>query len=83
MEIRGNYPFAVLHAYKTEGFNAARLYAQKVSKETLTSQEAAAYVAACVKTNGQPKLLDLFVDYEAIGQEAIKRFPKILGKLAE
>lgn len=60
MEIRGNYPYAVLHAYKTEGFNAARLYAQKIAKETVTPQEAAAYVAACVRTNGQPQLLDLF-----------------------
>lgn len=60
MNLKGNYPFAVLHEVKTNGFKSAMKYAAKVAKEKLSIDEAGAYVRACIKTNGQPHLLDLY-----------------------
>jgi hypothetical protein len=56
---KGNYPFAILHAYRTEGIPAAIVLAEKLSKEPLTKEEALQYVKAVVETKGQPQILDL------------------------
>jgi len=57
--IRGSYPYAVLHMYKTKGFRAAAEYAIRVSKEKLSPEEAKRYVRDVIKTNGRPDLIDL------------------------
>lgn len=62
--LKGNYPFAVLHAFNTEGLPKAIELARKLSEEEMTHDEAIDYVSACVKTRGQPQLLDLFEDEE-------------------
>ena len=61
-KLRGNYPYAVLHTFKTEGIVKASELAITLCKDDkkLTKKEAAKYVEACVKTRGQPHLLDLF-----------------------
>lgn len=61
-KLRGNYPHAVLHAFKTDGIVKASELAIKLCKDAkkLTKKEAAKYVEACAKTRGQPHLLDLF-----------------------
>lgn len=61
MNIKGNYPFAVLHVYRTEGLKKAMKYAASVCKEKMNLSEAREYVDACVKTNGHPGLLDLYL----------------------
>ena len=58
--MKGNYPFAVLHTLKNDGPKAAMKYAISLSKEKMSDDEAKEYVRACMVTNGQPQLLDLF-----------------------
>lgn len=58
--MKGNYPYAVLHIFKTEGFGVAIAYAIQVAKEKLSREEARQYVQNVVKTNGQPHLIDLY-----------------------
>ena len=56
----GNYPFAVLHAVRTLGFPEGVNLALKLSKDKdMTVDDAEAYTAAVVATNGNPQILDL------------------------
>ena len=57
---KGNYPFAVLHAYRTSGLVDALEYAMSISKEEMTKREAINYVRDVVKTSGHPDLIDLY-----------------------
>lgn len=58
--MKGNFPFAVLHRFKTEGFTSAVQYAQSICREVMSKKEAVEYLKAVIKTEGQPKLLDLY-----------------------
>lgn len=58
--MKGNYPFAVLHIYRTSSFKEAMKYAASVCREKMSPKEAEEYVSACVKTSGHPELLDLY-----------------------
>lgn len=60
MNIKGNYPFAVLHVFRTEGFKPALDYTKRVCRVEINHQEALAYLTAVIKTSGHPKLLDLY-----------------------
>lgn len=57
--MKGNYPYAVLHIYKTKGFKEAMAYAFRVAKEKPSVEEARQYVRDVIKTNGRPDLIDL------------------------
>jgi hypothetical protein len=56
---KGNYPFAVLHAYRADGIPEAIAMAKKLSKDALSNEEALLYVKAVVETKGHPQILDL------------------------
>lgn len=56
---KGNYPFAVLHAARSQGIPEAISLAVKLSKEPLNYGEALQYVKAVVETRGHPQILDL------------------------
>lgn len=57
---KGNYPFAVLHAARIEGFEAGVAMALKLAVGPgFTTGDAEAYVAACLATKGNPQILDL------------------------
>lgn len=57
-EIEGRFPYATLHRVQTAGFGAGVVYQRELAGTGTAA--AKAYVAACVKTNGQPHLLDIF-----------------------
>ena len=55
---KGRFPHAVLHTFRTEGMQRAIAYAQLFSD--MNNIEARNYVSDCVKTDGQPHLIDLY-----------------------
>lgn len=57
--LKGNYPFAILHSVRNDGVPAAIELARKLSEEEMSHDEAVEYVSACLRTKGQPQILDL------------------------
>ena len=64
--LKGNYPHAVLHTLRTEGVPQAIELARKLSEEEMSHDEAVTYVSACLKTKGQPQILDLLEESKEV-----------------
>lgn len=54
----GRFPYATLHYLRTKGMGSAVEFQRRVNG--LSQTDAVLYVLACIKTDGQPHLIDLY-----------------------